>query len=194
MSVRRQVDWNAVEKTGQVRTMVEIETAEKILVCLAITAVLRNDYPGHGFEHFPGTADGAVFQLLRPDRTLGRSIGDADHAVASFLHHYLRQLRCRLLRLARVRGRGLRRRRRVSNGPRQTRQSPTKTRDQRQKSDACPVYAFSLPPDETHYVLPTPGPIEKKATNILPIFGRALGVRGQLVDHRSVNQLNFTLL
>ena len=87
--------------------MVEIEAAEKILVCLAVAAMLGDDYPRHGFEHFSGTAYGAVLQLLGSYRALGRGLGNAQHAVPSFLHHYLGQLGCPLLSLGRSRGRSI---------------------------------------------------------------------------------------
>ncbi len=91
MSVRRQIDGNAVEKAGQVSAMVEVETSKKILVRLAVAAVLGDDDSGHGFEHFPGTADGAFLELLSSNGPLRRSIGDADHAVTAFFHYYLGQ-------------------------------------------------------------------------------------------------------
>src|SRR5208337_1354656 len=81
----------------------------------------------------------------------------------------------------------------VSVGPCQTRQSRTKTPDQCQKRDACPVTAFSLPPDEIHCMFP-PGITQKKATNILPIFGWALGVRGQLIDQPMNKPANFYVI
>ncbi len=148
--------------------MVEIEASEKILVRLAITAMLGDDDSGHGFEHFAGTADGAFFQFLPPDRALGRSIGDAEHAVASFLHHYLGQLGRPLLGLAYGWRGGRHCRRSVSLGRCQTWQGRTKTPDKRQECDPCPEYAFSLSAIEIHCFNPASGFQKKKPRTSFP--------------------------
>ena len=52
MPVGTHVERNAVEVSGEVGTVVEIEAAQKILVGLAGAGVLGGDHSGHGFDQF----------------------------------------------------------------------------------------------------------------------------------------------
>jgi hypothetical protein len=50
VSVRRHVHGNAVDAGRQVRAVIEIETAQEILIRLAVAAVLGDDQARHDFQ------------------------------------------------------------------------------------------------------------------------------------------------
>ena len=52
--VRAQIDRHIVERDVDVGAVVEIESAQEILVRLALGAVLDDDQAGHGFEELAG--------------------------------------------------------------------------------------------------------------------------------------------
>ena len=71
--------------------MVEIEAAQKILVRLSATRMLRDDDARHGFEDLPATQDWPVGQLRRAGGALGCRIGNANQAVLPAFNDDFRQ-------------------------------------------------------------------------------------------------------
>ena len=66
----------------EVGAVIEIETAEVVLVGLALPAVLADDHAGHGFQYFTGAHDRAVVDLSRRHHALRRRQGDTDEVFA----------------------------------------------------------------------------------------------------------------
>jgi hypothetical protein len=64
--VRRQVKRHTVEENGEIRTVVEIEAAQKILVGLAATGVLRDDQAGKRLQNFSRTKNRTIREFLAP--------------------------------------------------------------------------------------------------------------------------------
>ena len=91
MRVRRQVERHVVEKHREVRAMIQVEAAQKILVGLPPAGVLRDDDAGNGFENFAAAQNGAVGQLRRARGALGGRIRDAQQAVLAASDHHVRQ-------------------------------------------------------------------------------------------------------
>ena len=65
--------------------MIEVETAQIVLVGLALAAVLADDHPRHRLEHFAGAHDRPGLQLSGRDRTLARRRGNADQILGGIL-------------------------------------------------------------------------------------------------------------
>ena len=70
VSVRRHVDRHAVHEPGKIRAVIEIEPAQKILVRLARTGMLRGDDAGYVFDQLAGSRNRQVFEIGIADRSL----------------------------------------------------------------------------------------------------------------------------
>ena len=86
MRVRRQVQRHTVEENGEIRAVVEIESAKKILVGLAAAGVLRDDETGKRLQNFSRTKDGTIFEFLCAHRDLAGGSGNSDEVILSALH------------------------------------------------------------------------------------------------------------
>ena len=86
MRVRRQVQRHIVEENGEIRAVVEIEAAKKILVGLTAAGVLRDDEAGNRLQNFSRTKNGTIFDFLCAHRSLGSGIGNADKVILPALH------------------------------------------------------------------------------------------------------------
>ena len=84
--VRRQVQRHIVDENGEVRAVVEIEAAKKILVCLAAAGVLRDDDAGNRLQNFSRTKNRTILDFLCAHRTLGGGFGNSDEVILSALH------------------------------------------------------------------------------------------------------------
>jgi len=69
MPVRGHVHRHAVDARGEVGAVVEleVEAAQEILVRLAVATVLRDDDPGHEFQHLARALGRAALQQFTPD-------------------------------------------------------------------------------------------------------------------------------
>jgi hypothetical protein len=47
-----EIDGYAINKTGKIRAMVQVEAAQKILIGFPGATVLRHDYAGHNLQDF----------------------------------------------------------------------------------------------------------------------------------------------
>jgi hypothetical protein len=72
--VRAHVDGNAVDADGEIGSMIEVETAQEILIRLALSAMLRNDDAGHIFENFSSAVRRARLDLITADHALTRRV------------------------------------------------------------------------------------------------------------------------
>src|SRR5689334_15433980 len=63
-----------INRADEVRAMVEIESAQEILIRLAVAAVLRDDHPGDVLEHFSGPEHRPRLDQLRRDVALARGV------------------------------------------------------------------------------------------------------------------------
>ena len=59
-----QIDWHSVHFSAEIRTVIEIKTAKKILVGLAVTGVLSGNHAGHRFHDFPSSEKRANLQFI----------------------------------------------------------------------------------------------------------------------------------
>ena len=87
----RQVEWHVVEEHREIRAVIKIETAQKILVRLPTASVLRDDDTGHSFKDFPTAQNWAVGKLRRAGGALRGRIRDAKQAVLPSRHDHIRQ-------------------------------------------------------------------------------------------------------
>ncbi len=86
MSIARPVDRHVVDEIGEVDTVIEIETAQQILVGLAFAGMHRNSQAGYRFEELTDPIDRSKIQLLLGDPTLARGLGNADQVLARCGH------------------------------------------------------------------------------------------------------------
>jgi hypothetical protein len=63
MPVRRHVDRNAIDKTGKVRAVVEIEPAQEILIGLARAGMLGSDDAGDILDQLTGAGDRQILKI-----------------------------------------------------------------------------------------------------------------------------------
>ena len=75
VAVRRHIDRHTVDPGSEIRAVVEIEAAQKILVSLAATRVLCRDHAGHGFEQLGHFEHRPHEQIRSSDGALARCIG-----------------------------------------------------------------------------------------------------------------------
>ena len=88
MSVRRQVQRHIVQENGEIRAVVEIEAAKKILVGLAPAGVLSDDETGNRLQNFSRTKNRTILDFLCAHRSLSGGIGNADKVILPALHVY----------------------------------------------------------------------------------------------------------
>ena len=67
-------------------SVIEIETAKKILVGLAASGVLSDDEAGNRFQDFSGTKNRTILDFQRAHRTLGGGIGNSNEAILPARH------------------------------------------------------------------------------------------------------------
>jgi hypothetical protein len=75
------IDRHGVDVGGEIGAMVEIVSAQEILVGLAITTMLGDDHSGHKFQQFAGTQRGAVADQVGLDAALAGGVRCADRQV-----------------------------------------------------------------------------------------------------------------
>ena len=85
MRVRRHVDRRAGHGHREVAAVIEVESAQEVLVGFALAAVLRDDHARHGLEHFALPHDRPDVELPRGDRALARRLRDADEILGRVL-------------------------------------------------------------------------------------------------------------
>jgi hypothetical protein len=83
VGVADHIDRHAHHVGGKIAAVVEIETAQKILVGLAVAGVLGDDHAGNGFEYFGWAQQRAVGELLGGHRAFGGRIGDAGQVMGA---------------------------------------------------------------------------------------------------------------
>src|SRR5208282_1505444 len=86
--VRGQVQRHTVEENGDIRAMVEIEAAKKILVGLAAARVLRDDETGKRLQNLSRAKQRTIFEFLCTHRYLAGRIGNSDKVILPALHGY----------------------------------------------------------------------------------------------------------
>ena len=72
VAMGRQVYAHALDPAREIRAVVEIESAQEILVRLPIAAVLRDDESRHHFEQLAGAQERPVLELVAEYRALAR--------------------------------------------------------------------------------------------------------------------------
>ena len=78
MAMRAHVDRHAVDETGEIRAVIEVEAAQEILVRLARSRMLRGDDAGHILHQFTRPADRHIVEIGIADGALRSRNGDAD--------------------------------------------------------------------------------------------------------------------
>ena len=86
MRVRRQVQRHAVDENGEVRAVVEIEAAQKILVGFAAAGVLRDDQAGKRLQNLSRAKKRTILEFLCAYRYLASGTGDSDQVIRAALH------------------------------------------------------------------------------------------------------------
>src|SRR5262249_46455231 len=77
MGMSGEIDRDAIHKTGEIRTMIQIKTAQKILVGFAAATVLRHDYARHDLQNLSWAEQRPGFELLLTNPTFRRRLGNA---------------------------------------------------------------------------------------------------------------------
>ena len=67
MTVAAQIDGHAVDRSGEVGPVIQIEAAQEHLVRFTRAAVLRHDQAGHGFQHVTGSQQRPDSKVHLPD-------------------------------------------------------------------------------------------------------------------------------
>ena len=70
MRVRREIERHVIEIGGEIRAVVEIETAQEVLVGFPAARMLGNNHARHSFHNFSHAQNRARLKLLRPDSPL----------------------------------------------------------------------------------------------------------------------------
>ena len=70
MGVCRHVHRQPGDRCGEVGAVIEVETAQIVLIGFAFAAVLADHQPRHRFEDFAGSHQRTHVQLVRDDRSL----------------------------------------------------------------------------------------------------------------------------
>jgi len=83
VGVRHHVGRHAHDLGGEVAAVVEIETAQEILVGLAVARVLGDDHAGHGFHDLGRAQQRPVGQLFGGDGAFAGRVGDAGQVLAA---------------------------------------------------------------------------------------------------------------
>ena len=91
VTVRGQIQRHPVEERGEVRAVIEIDAAQKVLVGFPAARVLCDNDAGHGFKDFAGTQNGAMLQLLRADCAMSGRVSNPDQTVRTPVHNCLLQ-------------------------------------------------------------------------------------------------------
>src|ERR1700690_378003 len=88
MRVGRHVDRHACHRSCQIGSVIEVKSAQIVLVCLAFAAVLAYHQARDCFEHFACSQNGTIFQLLGRDGSLGGGIRRSDEILSrvGYLH------------------------------------------------------------------------------------------------------------
>ena len=84
--VRRQVQRHIVDENGEIRAVVEIETAKIILVGLAAAGVLRDDEAGNRLQNFSRTKNRTILDFRCAHRSLSAGFGNSDEVIFAALH------------------------------------------------------------------------------------------------------------
>ena len=86
MRVRRQVQRHIVDENGEIRAVIEIEAAKKILVGLAAAGVLRDDDAGNRLQDFSRTKNRTILDFRCAHRSLRAGFGNSDEVILASLH------------------------------------------------------------------------------------------------------------
>ena len=78
VAVRRHVHRNTGNRGREVGPVIEIESAQVVLIGFSLSAVLADDQSRNGLEHLTGPHDRPIEDLLRRNRPFTRRAGDAD--------------------------------------------------------------------------------------------------------------------
>ena len=81
VGIGRHVDRDAVDARCEVGAVIEVETAQEVLIGLALAGVLGDDHARNRLEHFAGTQDRNVLQQCAEDHSLRGGVGRADAVV-----------------------------------------------------------------------------------------------------------------
>jgi hypothetical protein len=97
--MRAHVHRHVVDDGREVGAVVEVETAQEVLVGLARPGMLDGDQAGHGFQQLGHAQQGSHGQVGATDRALAGRISLADHRLAArehddFLEHIPGHCRC----------------------------------------------------------------------------------------------------
>ena len=86
MTVARHVDRNPVDPDAEVRAMVEVEAAQKILIGLAAARMLRGHHTRCGFDQLAGAQDWPFFEIDPAGKTFRSRTSPADGVAFAALH------------------------------------------------------------------------------------------------------------
>jgi hypothetical protein len=84
--VRRQVQWHPVEGKCDIRAVVEIEAAKKVLIGLAAARMLRDHDAGNRLQNLSRTKNGTILDFFCAHGSLGGGLGNAGKIVRAPLH------------------------------------------------------------------------------------------------------------
>jgi hypothetical protein len=85
VGVRWEVHRHPRHRGREVRAVIQIESTQIVLVGLSFTAVLTDDHPGDGLEHFASPRHRPRIELPRRDGALARRLRDPDEILRRIL-------------------------------------------------------------------------------------------------------------
>jgi hypothetical protein len=88
MGMRGEIDRDAIHKTGEIRTVIQIKTAQKILVGFAAATVLRHDHARHDLQHLSRAEQRPGFELLLTNPTFRRRLGNTREIIGAAGHDH----------------------------------------------------------------------------------------------------------
>ena len=92
MRVRWHVCWNARNRCCEIRAVIQVESAQKVLIGLAVTRVLGDHHPGDRLQQLPAPEQRQVLEVLFADRSLRRADRAPQQSLGAPVHHHLGHL------------------------------------------------------------------------------------------------------
>ena len=91
MGMGRKINRDIVHGKGEVRSMIQIEPAQEILVGLAVARVLGHHHPRYGLQQFAPAQKRQVLQIRFPDGSFRRRGRLPQQVFGPAFHHHFRQ-------------------------------------------------------------------------------------------------------
>ena len=91
MTVSTQIPRHIINVRSEIRTMIEVEAAQEILISLTASRMLRGDQPRHSFQQIRNTQHGPYQQVITTHFTFAGGRGLADQFLSTSEYHHFFQ-------------------------------------------------------------------------------------------------------